>query len=298
MGIQQILQHATGLKHGSLSHARFGMAQAHFVAIPAAAVASKANSDATDPSVMSPHGSSCVPAKSHSLVLSKAHQDQVTAAEIKWVLKSVECDMSFRCCEGISDLFQQMFPGPVSQDFTCSATKASYIVRFGLGPHFKNGLMKDIIQSNNGYTMHFDETTTAQIKKQLDLVVRYWSNERNGIVVRYFHSLFFGHADAKTVVTSMLTHFWKVCSVWTVISGQSPRPKHCSVYCLQSCHKWHKRQLSPSYINHPWYLCHRLTVQCTYVFVSDAFAEIVLLKCHWQPVMNVWHWRNINYTFL
>ena len=121
-----------------------------------------------------------------------------------WLLKVVENDLSFRACDGVGDLFRQMFPGAVSQDFTCSSMKGDYVIRFGLGPYFKDALIKDVIGSNHGYTLHYDETTNDQVKKQLDIVIRYWSNERNRIVVRYFDSLFFGHAQADTVVQELL----------------------------------------------------------------------------------------------
>ena len=207
MGIKQILQHATGLKHMELSKTRFGKAQAHFVVMPTTSptTSGSAPGAATDNyAVVSATGGSNVQSTSHKLVLAKSHQDQVTAAEVKWILKVVESDMSFRACDGVGELFHQMFPGPISDDFTCNAAKASYIVRFGLGPYFKTALMRDVIDSNHSYTLHYDETTTAQVRKQFDLVVRYWSNQQQRIVVRYFDSLFFGHAQASMVVSSML----------------------------------------------------------------------------------------------
>ena len=55
--------------------------------------------------------------------------------------------------------------------------------------------------------MHFDETTTAQVKKQMDLTLRYWSPTHNQVIVKFYSSLFFGHAEADKVVSRMIEQF-------------------------------------------------------------------------------------------
>ena len=55
--------------------------------------------------------------------------------------------------------------------------------------------------------MHFDETTTAQVKKQMDLTLRYWSPTHNEVIVSFYTSLFFGHAEADKVVPRMIEQF-------------------------------------------------------------------------------------------
>ena len=76
----------------------------------------------------------------------------------------IENDMPFAACDGAGQIFMQMYPEPVAADFTCSADKAKYVVRFGLAPYFKSALSKDIITSGYGYTLHYDETTTVQVR--------------------------------------------------------------------------------------------------------------------------------------
>ena len=55
--------------------------------------------------------------------------------------------------------------------------------------------MKDIKNSGTGYTAVFDETTTNQNRKQLHVLIRYWSNGRKQIVSKYHISVFFGRAS-------------------------------------------------------------------------------------------------------
>ena len=91
----------------------------------------------------------------------------------------VESDIPFVVCNDVKNLFQLMFPSDaIAKDFTCGANKMSYLVTHGLAPYFKEQLVKDVKKLNTGFTIHFDETTTAQVKKQMDVIIRYWSLEQ------------------------------------------------------------------------------------------------------------------------
>ena len=53
------------------------------------------------------------------------------------------------------------------------------------------------LDSQHFFSLHCDETTQAQVKKQMDLRLRYWSSLHNEVWCRYYKSLFFGHAEAE-----------------------------------------------------------------------------------------------------
>ena len=53
--------------------------------------------------------------------------------------------------------------------------------------------------------MHFDETTTVQVKKQMDMTLRYWSPTHNEVWVAFYTSLFFGHAEGAKVSSKMFS---------------------------------------------------------------------------------------------
>jgi hypothetical protein len=64
--------------------------------------------------------------------------------------------------------------------------------------------VKEIQQSSSPFfTINFDETTTSQVKKQLDIHVGYWSEFGKAVIV-YLESVFLGHADADTIVKSIM----------------------------------------------------------------------------------------------
>ena len=50
-----------------------------------------------------------------------------------------------------------------------------------------------------GFTIQFDETTSVQIVKQMDILVRYFSEFAGEVVVRYHNSIQYGHAPAENV---------------------------------------------------------------------------------------------------
>ena len=104
--------------------------------------------------------------------------------------------------------FAAMFPdSPIAADIKLSRTKVSYLLADGMGPHFKQELILDLCKSEGKFSLHFDETTQAQVKKQMDLRIRYWSSMNNEVWCRYYRSIFFGHAEADKVSKSMMDAF-------------------------------------------------------------------------------------------
>ena len=47
----------------------------------------------------------------------------------------------------------------------------------------------DVNSSKNPVTLHYDETTTTQVIKQMDLHFRFWSEEQNEVVRRFYTAL-------------------------------------------------------------------------------------------------------------
>jgi hypothetical protein len=212
MGLRQVLQHATGSKHKEIACLRFSATEKHLVSLECPAMSNASTSSvlsSTIPRAPEAESFSAQSIKSSkpisSVTVAKSYVEQVTTSEVLWALKVVENDMPFSVCDGIKDLFKLMFPSdPIARDFTCGSNKVSYLITHGLAPYFKELLLQDIRKSNAGFTIHYDETTTSQIKKQMDIIVRFWSLERNKVVVHYLGSIFFGHAKAKTVTCALL----------------------------------------------------------------------------------------------
>ena len=87
---------------------------------------------------------------------------------------------------------------------TLIATKMAYILSYGLGPYFRQVIIKDIIDGHSYFTLHFNETVLTQTKKHMDLLVCYWSEREHILKVKYLISIMFGHATASRVAEEML----------------------------------------------------------------------------------------------
>ena len=97
-----------------------------------------------------------------------------------------------------------MFPdSKVASNFSLSRTSASYIISEGMAPYFTRQMLAVLRNSDLPFCVHFDETTTTQVKKQMDLTVRYWLPTHNEVWVRVYTSLFLGHAEGVMVATAM-----------------------------------------------------------------------------------------------
>ena len=126
-------------------------------------------------------------------------RNDTLAAEIWWALKVNSSHYSYKSCEDISFLVQQMFPDSnIAKKFTCGEKKASYLTCFGIAPHFKS-LLKEKVKSADGYVLLFDESLNHELqKKQMDFHVRMWNHDK--VETRYFASEFLGHASAEDML--------------------------------------------------------------------------------------------------
>ena len=131
-------------------------------------------------------------------------KDSALAAEIVWLANVAVKNYSLRSVDSIGETFKSMFPDSgIAQQFSLNRTKASYYISEGMGPHLRSVLVDDVLRSEVPLCMHFDETTTSQIKKQMDLTLRYWSPTHCEVRVAYYSSLFFGHAEGERVANRL-----------------------------------------------------------------------------------------------
>ena len=70
-------------------------------------------------------------------------------------------------------------------------------------------IVDDVKKSELPFCLHFDETSTMQVKKQMNLTFRYWSSTHNEFWINVYTSLFLGHAEgekvANLIVQTMMT---------------------------------------------------------------------------------------------
>lgn len=121
--------------------------------------------------------------------------DQVLSAEILWALKTVMGHLSGNASSNTDKVFSTMFPdSAIAREFHCGKTKCSYLIRFGLAAYFKRDVLSKVMDTGNVYVVSFDESLNKILQEeQMDLLLRFWDNERDRVVTRYFDSVFLGH---------------------------------------------------------------------------------------------------------
>ena len=100
--------------------------------------------------------------------------------------------------------YQEQFPDSlIAKNVSFSPNKMSYLVGYDLGPYLTQQTIKELVDGNSFFTLHFDETVTAQTSKQMDLLIWYWSETDHEVKVKYLTSKMFGTATATIVVKEM-----------------------------------------------------------------------------------------------
>ena len=128
-------------------------------------------------------------------------KELATKAEIITTMQYAAQNIPFSNAKNLSACYQEQFPDSlIAKNVSIGPNKMSYVVRYGLGPYFTQLTVKDIVEGKSFFTLQFDETLTAQVKKQMDLLVCYWSESHHEVKVKYLTSLMFGQAKAADVV--------------------------------------------------------------------------------------------------
>ena len=105
--------------------------------------------------------------QNHQIIFYPTIKEKVTALEALSVFKIAQGDFSLRACDGIPSLFPD---SNVAKSLTMSRQKASYLFQDELGPLPSQWLGAKLKNLKETFTIMFDETTTHQNGKQMDIL--------------------------------------------------------------------------------------------------------------------------------
>lgn len=183
--MHQILQHSATARHKQIALTRFSSTQSHFEIVrPQSNTSELSNNPSTS------RGTETSNASSGKIALDSCLDDKVTKAEVLWAMKTAHGNYSSSSSDATPSLFREMMPCSVSEKFTMSHTKVSYLIKDGLGLYYLQQLSADVKSSDGYFTLQFDETVNSQVRKQCDLLVRYWSEKDGTVAVRFLQALF------------------------------------------------------------------------------------------------------------
>ena len=97
-----------------------------------------------------------------------------------------------------------MFPdSAIAKDFRCKQNKTSYAISDGLGPLFHARIENDIGNKAPVYSIQVDEQL-LQSWHQFDVIVKYWPEDCEQVLVQYLKSFNMGHANAKQLKANVM----------------------------------------------------------------------------------------------
>ena len=134
-------------------------------------------------------------------ITSMIEKNNVIDAEIRWCLKVVTSKFSQHSCDEVVKLFSVMFPdSEIAKNMTLQKDKCKYVIKYGLAPYFEELLLKEISISPF-YSLSFDESLNKHLQKsQMDILVRYWNEDKGIAETRYLTSQFLGGAKADDIL--------------------------------------------------------------------------------------------------
>ena len=161
------------------------------------------NENPFENSLTSQNSSNNAQQKVNQITLYIPKQD-VLKAELLWCIDLVCKKNSARSCYGIKELFQRMFSCKISDDFTISSTKASYLINEALGPFFHNELLEDFKHDDFACCVQYDETKNCENKKELQIRIIYFSTKESLVKNCHLETKFIAKGDGDKLFTHLL----------------------------------------------------------------------------------------------
>ena len=97
-----------------------------------------------------------------------------------------------------------MFPGIIPETFSMSSSKISYLISEACGHYFNSLNTEDVEESSLPFTIHYDERTNKQVKKQLGIKIRFWSETDSPVKVHHLKTYLMGDATGVLLAESYL----------------------------------------------------------------------------------------------
>ncbi|XP_067127543.1 uncharacterized protein [Centruroides vittatus] len=117
-------------------------------------------------------------------------------------MKTIASNYSFASCHDIKETINAMCADNLPKEFSLSHQKMRYLITEALAPYFFDQMVDDAQRSY--YTISYDETCNIENRKELQILIRYWSEEQQEAVCRHLQTSFIGHADAETIKSKLI----------------------------------------------------------------------------------------------
>ena len=189
MGISAIKSHARGKKHADKMMMRNSSSTLYFVKSTDKETNTTSTGNGSTTSTV--NIATAAGNKSQTPLPSVVANASATEAEIIWTIRTILLHNSNRSCDGLSKLFQQMFPdSKIANVFSLGRTKCGYYTNFGIAPYLKDLLISKV-KAAPIYAASYDEYLNRVFQEeQMDIHLRYFNEETQMVESRYLDSPF------------------------------------------------------------------------------------------------------------
>lgn len=116
--------------------------------------------------------------------------------ELIWAMHIIMKNETFNSADKDAQVLKTIAPD-VFQCFSLGRTKMSYLLNEALAPHFQSLLVDDIV----GYfSISYDETTNSENKKELQILIKYWSKQFQKVQNAHLQTFFITYAHSTDLV--------------------------------------------------------------------------------------------------
>ena len=92
----------------------------------------------------------------------------------------------------------------IAQNFKLSKTKCRYYLTYGIAPYLKSNITKSILKVPY-FTIMFNESLNSVLQnEQMDIQIRYWSDEDCKVQTKYYDSKFLKRTKSDTICDALL----------------------------------------------------------------------------------------------
>ena len=92
----------------------------------------------------------------------------------------------------------------INENFKLSKTKCRCYLTYGIAPFSESNITKSILKAPY-FTIMFDESVNSVLQnEQMDIQIRYWSNEACKVQTKYYDSKFLKRVNSDTICDALI----------------------------------------------------------------------------------------------
>ena len=92
----------------------------------------------------------------------------------------------------------------IAENFKLCKTKCGYYLTYGIAPYLKSNITKSILKASYFRIMFDESLNSVSQNEQMDIQIRYWSDEDCKAHTKYYDSKFFERASSDTICDALL----------------------------------------------------------------------------------------------